>query len=113
MKWVIRSPKGNVGSKIVLMNVQKFLLGDLRRKMRDAVHTSDLPLLVKRARTLGLSAFGVDIFDSEGRYVDTFVPVEGKLEYWYERWMEELMRRYPNHYFAFSFVPCPKEWLKV
>ena len=87
------------------MSTWEFLLRGLRRKMGDAVHTSDLPILVKRARTLELSAFGVDVFDKIGRHVDTFVPLEGELEDWYEEWMEELIRKYPDHYFAFSFVP--------
>ncbi len=95
------------------MNVQRFLLGGLRRKMEDAVHSSDLPILVKRARTLGLSAFGVDVFDRRGRHVDTFIPLEGELDDWYEEWVEEFVKKYPTHYFAFSFVSCPEEWVSI
>ena len=84
------------------MKLDEFLYGDLKR-FGSAVHTSDLFILVKRARTLGLYAYGVDIFDSEGNYLDTYIPVEGRFDTWYEEELWDLAERFPDHYFEFSF----------
>ena len=83
-----------------------FLYSDLKTCEIDptAVHASDLTLLVKRAKTLNLFAFGVDIFDNKCIYIDTFIP-ESEEKFWYEEKAEEFLKTYPNHYFAFTFSP--------
>ena len=86
----------------MVVELEEFLYGDLRRR-GSAVHTSDLFILVKRARTLGLFSYGVDIFDSRGYYVSTYIPTEGEFEKWYEEEAQDLAREYPDHYFDFSF----------
>jgi len=83
----------------------EFLYEGLRKRGK-AVHSDDLLVLVKRARTLGLYAFGVDIFDEKGRLIDTFVPLKSNTPFWYEELAEEFVRRYKDCYFSFSFVPA-------
>ncbi|RLJ70708.1 hypothetical protein BCF55_0989 [Hydrogenivirga caldilitoris] len=83
--------------------MERFLFEGLRRK-GESVHSEDLLVLVKRARTLEFGAFGVDIFDRRGRYLDTFIP-QDTCPFWYEELAEEFVRKYRDCYFSFSFVP--------
>ncbi len=90
------------------MELKEFLYGDLKRR-GSAVHTSDLFILVKRARTLGLCSYGVDIFNGEGYYVSTYIPTAGEFGEWYEEEAQSLAEEYPDHYFDFSFTTQGKD----